>query len=55
MVWEKNIMKNGLIIFYGEYLNDKRWNGMGKEYEDKDELIFEGEYRNGEKIENIKK
>ena len=53
---------NDIIIFEGEYLNGKRWNGKGKEYDGSGSLIFEGEiknglkngkgtqYRNGEKI-----
>ena len=41
-------------MFEGEFLNGKRWNGKGKEKDGKDEIIFEGEYINGEKKE-IKK
>ena len=37
------------LIFEGEYLNWKRWNGKGKEYNNLGELIFEGEYLNGKK------
>ena len=36
------------MIFEGEYLNGKRWNGKGKIYIF-DILIFEGEYFNGER------
>ena len=41
---------NGNLEFIGEYLNEKR-NGKGKEYNKDNELIFEGEYLNGEKKE----
>ena len=34
-------------IFDGEYLNGKRWNGKGKEYYKGDNIIIEGEYKNG--------
>ena len=37
------------LIFDGEYLNGKRWNGKFKEYNEDDELITEGEYLNGKK------
>jgi len=40
--------QNGELIFEGDYLNGKRWNGKGKEYF-KNKLLFEGEYLNGEK------
>ena len=36
------------LVFEGEYLNGKRWNGKGKEYFD-DKLLFEGEYLNGKR------
>ncbi len=37
------------ILFEGEYLNGKRWNGKVKEYYDwNGKLKFEGEYSNGE-------
>ena len=36
-------------MFEGEYLNGKRWNGKGKEYNDNGELEFEGEYLNGKR------
>ena len=40
--------KNCKLIFEGEYLDGKRWNGKGKEYHlQQDKLIFEGEYKNG--------
>ena len=41
---------NQICFFEGEYLNGKRWNGNGKEYDWFNELEFEGEYVNGEKI-----
>ena len=34
-------------MFEGEYLNELRWDGKGKEYYDDGELIFEGVYLNG--------
>ena len=36
------------IIFEGEFLNGKRWNGIIKEC-NRNELVYEGEYKNGEK------
>ena len=61
--YEKNHLSN--LIFIGEYINGKKWNGKGYNnnniiYELKngkgyikeykfDQLIFEGEYLNGEK------
>ena len=41
-------------MFEGEYLNGKRWNGKGEEYDNLNgELIFEGEHLNGErKLQN---
>ena len=35
-------------MFEGEYFNGLRI-GQGKEYHDKDKLIFEGEYLNGKR------
>ena len=37
------------IIFEGEYLNGKRWNGKGIEINNANDLLFEGEYLNGER------
>ena len=37
------------IIFEGEYLNGKKWNGNLKEYNDYGNLEFEGKYLNGER------
>ena len=39
------------IAFEGEYLNDKKWNGMLKEYFNNFDfdLSFEGNYKNGDK------
>ena len=45
MEQEKNIQ----IRVDGEFLNGKKWNGKIKEYSDMGDLIFEGEYLNGEK------
>ena len=42
------------VIFEGEYLNDKRWNGEGKEFGNYNDLIFEGEYINGIKNGKVK-
>ena len=44
---------NRELIFEGEYLNGKKWNGQGKEY-DYGKLKFEGEYLNGKKMEKEK-
>ena len=35
-----------MIVYY---LNGERWNGSGKEYDSKNNLIFVGEYVNGKK------
>ena len=40
---------NGILIFEGEYLNGKRWNGKGKEFSF-GQLVFEGQYANGIKV-----
>ena len=37
------------MIFEGEYLNGKRWNGIGIEFDKFSNKIFEGKYVNGEK------
>jgi len=42
-------------IFDGEYSNEIRWNGKGKEYNQRGKLIFEGEYLNGIKWKGITK
>ena len=34
------------LVFEGEFLNDKRWKGTGKEYNNDNKLIYEGEYLN---------
>ena len=39
---------NDSLIFEGEYKNDERWNGKGKEYSFR-KLIYDGEYKNGKK------
>ena len=44
--------KNGKIIFEGQFLNGQRWEGYGKEYNNKindDKVDFEGEYKNGKR------
>ena len=48
MEWKrKRIYDKGKLIFKGEYLNGKRWNGKGKVYHDNEVLQFEDEYLNG--------
>ena len=42
-------MKNGKLKFEGEYLNGKKWNGLGKDYDFGTKSKFEVEYLNGEK------
>ena len=42
------------MIFEGEYLDGKIWNGKGKNYDSNGCLIFEGEYKNGLKEGYIK-
>ena len=37
------------LIYKGEYFKGKRWNGKGKEFDNKGNLTFEGEHINGEK------
>ena len=37
------------MIFEGEYINGKRRNGKGKEYNEDGKLRFEGDYLNGER------
>ena len=39
---------NQLVHYEGEFLNGLK-NGIGKEYNDNNEVIFEGEYLNGER------
>ena len=38
----------GELIFDGEFLDDKRWKGKGKEIGLYNETIFKGEYLNGQ-------
>ena len=38
-----------VVIFEGEIIKEKLWNGNGKEYK-KGKLVYEGEYLNGEKV-----
>ena len=40
------------MIYEGEYLNGNRWNGKGKEYDDNNNLIFDGEYLDGKMKSN---
>ena len=37
------------LIFEGKYLNGKKWNGKGKEYDYDGKLEFEGEYLKGKR------
>ena len=48
---EKNGMEKekNKLMFEGEYLNGKKWNGKGKEYNDYGTLNFEGDYLKGER------
>ena len=46
--------KYGNKIFEGEYLRSEQ-NGKGKEYNDNEKLIFEGEYLNGKKWKGLGK
>ena len=39
-----------ILLYKGKYLNDKK-NGKGKEYDEDGQLIFSGEYLNGERKE----
>jgi len=41
--------KNDELIFEGEKKNGIIWNGKGKEYNDDNYLIYDGEYLNGKK------
>jgi len=45
IIKDKN--SNYVIVFEGELINEKRWNGKVKEYNDDIILIFESEYSNG--------
>jgi len=45
----KEYDQNGGLIFEGEYLKGKRWNGKSKEYDSESRLSFDGEYINGKK------
>ena len=62
IIYEQNIMIKDCIwimenknesdkqsIFESEYKNGKIYNGKGREYNNKGRLIFEGEYKDGEK------
>ena len=46
----KEYNKNGKLIFEGEYLNGKKWNGIYREYDYKDFLYEEGNFINGKMI-----
>ena len=49
------------FLFYGEFVNGKRWNGIGREFVETqegilitDKMVFVGEYSNGKKMEKEK-
>ena len=42
---------DGYLLFEGEFNNGKRWNGRGKEFDGFNNLIYDGEYIEGEKID----
>ena len=42
------ILNTDILLFEGEYLNNKRW--KGKEYYETGELEFEGEFLNGKRL-----
>ena len=42
----KEYDNHGLWLFEGEYLNNQKWKGKMKSYNE-DKLVFEGEYLNG--------
>ena len=46
----KEFDRKGNIIFEGEYLRGRRWNGKVKEFNYNGKLIYEGEYLNGKEI-----
>ena len=52
--YQINLANLKKIKFIGEYLNGKRWNGKGKEYNENGKKEFEGEYLNGERNGNGK-
>ena len=39
----------GEVVFEGEFLEEKRWNGKGKEFFNNGKVKYEGEYLNGKK------
>ena len=41
--------KQGNLILYGEFQNETLWNGIEKVYDNKNNLLFEVEFKNGEK------
>ena len=47
MEWKRKRIPQKKLIFEGEYLKGKRWNGKGKEYSNNGKLKFESEYLNG--------
>ena len=52
---EKNIMIKNELIYEGEYLNEKRWNGKGREYVSNGDfsLSLFGEYLDGKMTNTI--
>ena len=45
----KEYDENGRLIFEGEYLDGKKWNGKSKEFDKNGLIIFEGEYSKGKR------
>ena len=45
----------GYLKFEGEFLNGKKWNGKGIEYDKENKKVFESKYLNGEIVEKIEK
>ena len=46
------LIDKNIIIFFGEYKKGKK-TGYGKEYNEEGDLIFEGNYLNGKKMEKV--
>ena len=45
----------GYLEFEGEFLNGKKWNGKGIEYDKENKKVSEIKYLNGEIVEKIEK
>ena len=46
---KKEYNKDGQLIFEGEYLNGRKWNGNIKQYDYNNDLLYEEEYYNGKR------